>query len=339
MKYSFKNDYTELGYDSILTVLSQINREQLAGYGDDKYCVQARSRIKEMLNNANVDIHFVVGGTQANLLVISSILKPYESVIAVESSHICIHEAGAIESNGHKINVANSIDGKLTIQGIKQILDLHTDEHMVKPRMVFVSNLTEIGTVYTKNELKEISDFCKMNNLLLYLDGARLGVALTSEVNDLTLEELCSLVDVFYIGGTKNGAMLGEAIVIVNDKIKENFRYMMKQKGALTAKSGLIGIQFNELFKNDLYFKLAKNANRMAVKIAKSIERLGYKFLCPYMTNQIFPILPNDLIFKLQEKYDFYIWQRFDDDNSVIRLVTSWATNEEAVDEFISDLK
>jgi len=210
---------------------------------------------------------------------------------------------------------------------------------MVKPKLVFISNTTEVGTVYKKRELKAISNFCKQNDLLLYLDGARLGSALTSPKNDLTLTEISQLVDIFYIGGTKNGALLGEAIVIINERLKQDFRRHLKQKGALLAKGRVLGIQFLELFNGDLYFNLAKHANFMALKIAEAIKKEGYKFLTAPSSNQIFPILPNKLIEKLKKNYAFYVWNKIDEKNSAIRLVTSWATSEKVVNDFISELK
>ncbi len=210
---------------------------------------------------------------------------------------------------------------------------------MVKPAMVFISNSTELGTIYKKNELEELSTFCRQNNLILYLDGARLGVALSSKENDLSLQELAKLVDVFYVGGTKNGALIGEAIVIINDKLKQNFRFHLKQRGALLAKGRLLGIQFVELLKDDLYFDLAEHANLIASKLSKSIVELGYNFLTKPETNQIFPILPNSIIKKLSEKHGFYVWSKGKNNMSIIRLVTSWATKEEEINEFLNDLK
>jgi len=339
IKYSFKNDYSEGAHEQILNALSNTNLNQDEGYGEDKYCKEAISLICKKIQNPKADIHFVSGGTQANLIVISSILKPYESIIAATTGHIAVHEAGAIESTGHKINTVETKDGKLKAEHIKSVLDFHTDEHMVKPKAVFISNSTEIGSIYNKKELEDLSKFCRKNKLYLYLDGARLGSALTSEKNDLTISELAKLVDVFYIGGTKNGALLGEVIVILNDELKNNFRFYLKQKGALLAKGRILGIQFLELFKEDLFFDLAKHANKMAFKLANGIKKLNYAFLTEPASNQIFPILPNMLIEKLNQKYGFYVWSKIDDKNSAIRLVTSWATKMEFVDQFIEDLK
>ncbi|SET70659.1 L-threonine aldolase [Natronincola peptidivorans] len=337
--YSFKNDYSEGAHPSILEAMMETNLHQQEGYGEDAYSLEAIKIMREKLQSDQADIHFVAGGTQANLIVISSILKPYESVIAADTGHINVHETGAIEATGHKINVVHSKDGKLAPKDVESVLEFHTDEHMVKPRLVYISNSTEIGTIYKKKELEELSLFCKSNNLLLFLDGARLGSALTAEENDLSLPELAKLVDVFYIGGTKNGALLGEAIIITNDEAKKDFRFHLKQKGALLAKGRLLGIQFLTLFKKNLFFHSARHANEMAERLSEGIQSLGYKFLVQSTSNQIFPILPNDIIDQLSNKYGFYVWCKIDDKTSAIRLVTSWATKEETVNSFIKDLE
>ena len=336
---SFKNDYSEGAHQNILKALFDTNLYQQEGYGEDYYCMEAARIIKEKLYNPNAHIHFVSGGTQANLLVISSILKPYESVIAADTAHINVHETGAIEATGHKVNISRSKDGKLTPKAVKAIIDIHTDEHMVKPRLVYISNSTEIGTIYKKEELQELSCFCKANNLLLFLDGARLGSAMCAKDNDLSLKELSKLVDVFYIGGTKNGALLGEAIVINDDQINRNFRFNIKQRGAMLAKGRILGIQFLELFKDDLFFQLAEHANKMAYKLSENVEKLGYQLMIKSISNQVFLILSNNLIQQISHRYSFNIWSSIDDEHSVIRLVTSWATKEESVDRFIEDLK
>jgi len=337
-KTGFKDDYSEGAHPEILKRLSETNFIQTAGYGEDEFSEKARMFIKKHLKDKDTDIHFVSGGTQANLLVISSVLKPYQSVIAANTAHIEVHEAGAIEATGHKINTIDTFDGKLTPELIKKVLDKHTDEHMVMPKLVFISNSTETGTVYKKNELKALYDFCKKQNLLLYLDGARLGAALTSSKNDMSLADISAFTDVYYIGGTKNGALLGEAVVINNDSLKEDFRFNMKQKGALLAKGRLIGIQFYELFKDNLYFKSAEHANKAASKLTEAFKNAGYQFFSEPVTNQIFPILPNALIDKLHKKYDFYVWKKINKTHSVVRLVCSWATKVKDVDEFINDL-
>ncbi len=338
MKYNFKDDYSEGCHPSILEMLSTTNFEQQNGYGDDEYSQKAKQLIKKQINN-NADVHFVSGGTQANIIVISSALKPYESVIAASTGHIHTHEAGSIEATGHKINSVETHDGKIRTSDIQNILDEHVIiPHMVKPKMVYISNSTELGTIYKKQELEELSKFCKKNNLYLFLDGARLGSALTAKENNLTLSDLSELTDIFYIGGTKNGALLGEAIVINNDKLKEDFAFSLKQKGALMSKGRLLGIQFGTLFENNLFFELANHANLMASKIAEELKNNNYKFLIEPESNQLFPILPNRLIEKLSIKYEFHIWEKIDENYSAIRIVTSWATTESSMKQFTSDL-
>lgn len=337
--YSFKDDYSEGAHPRILSALVESNLEQMEGYGEDDYTREAIELIKQRIKRNDIDIHLLSGGTQTNLIVISAFLRPHEAVIAANTGHILVHETGAIEATGHKIISCEVSDGKLEPVHIKSVLDAHTDEHMVKPRLVYISNPTEIGSIYTKRELEQLSRFCKGNNLFLYIDGARLGSALCSEENDIELSDLSTLVDAFYIGGTKNGALMGEALVICRDSLKDDFRFYIKQKGGLLAKGRVLGIQFLELFRDDLYLDLAKHANRMVGLLKNEISLAGYTFLTHSPSNQIFPILPNWLIAKLQEKYSFYVWSKIDADHSAIRLVTSWATKEDAVIEFIEDMK
>jgi threonine aldolase len=231
-------------------------------------------------------------------------------------------------------------DGKLTPADIIPVLESHGNiPHQVMPKMVYISNSTELGTIYTLKELKELSDFCKEKHLYLFMDGARMGHALTSEINDLTLENVAALTDIFYLGGTKNGALIGEAIVINNQDLQQDFAFNIKQKGALLAKGRLLGIQFLELMKNDLYFDLASHANQQAMKIKHTMEERGVRFLSETYTNQIFPILSNDLIQKLSEKFEFYVWKKIDENFSAIRLITSWSTGDEPVNDFIEIIK
>jgi threonine aldolase len=337
--YSFKNDYSEGAHPRILNALLQSNMVQADGYSEDIYTQKAIELLKQKIKRSDVHIHILSGGTQTNLTVISAFLRPHEAAIAANTGHILVHETGAIESTGHKVISIEVTDGKLNPSHIKSALDAHTDEHMVKPKLVYISNSTEIGTVYTKSELLELSLFCRENNLLLYMDGARLGSALCSQGSDMDLSNLAELVDAFYIGGTKNGALLGEALVICWDSLNEDFRFHIKQKGGLLAKGRLLGIQFLELFRDDLYFDLAKHANTMADILKDGISKAGYPFLTYSPSNQVFPILPNSLIEKLQEKYLFHIWSKVDAKSSAIRLVTSWATEENAVLSFIEDMK
>lgn len=338
--YNFKNDYSEGAHPNILNKLIDTNFNQQLGYGEDEYSLQAKDLIKNKIQNPDASVYFVSGGTQTNLLVISSLLRIHEAVISATTGHIYVHETGAIEATGHRIITIDSNTGKLETSAIQNVLNTYSlRPHMVKPKMVYISNSTEIGSIYTKAELQELYSFCKSKELLLFMDGARLGHALTAEDNDLTIADIAKWTDVFYIGGTKNGALLGEAIVFNSATLATEFDYALKQKGALLAKGRLLGIQFLELFNNDLYFDLARHANKMAMKITKAIESKGYSFLTQSKTNQIFPILPKQLIEKLHEKYLFFEWKKIDEQSSAIRLITSWATDENKVDEFINDLK
>ena len=337
--YSFKNDYSEGAHPRILNALKESNFEQAEGYGEDGYTQKAVELLKQRIGRNDIDIHLLSGGTQTNLIAISAFLRPHEAVIAANTGHILVHETGAVEATGHKIISIEVEDGKLNYLHIKAALDSHTDEHMVKPKLVYISNPTEIGTIYNKAELEQISRICKENNLFLFMDGARLGSALCSEENNLELTDLGRLVDAFYIGGTKSGALIGEALVICRDQLKEDFRFHMKQKGALLAKGRLLGIQFVELFRDNLYFDLARHANLMAGLLKDAINKAGFKFLVNSPSNQLFPILPNQLITELQKNYSFVVWSKVDAANSAIRLVTSWATKKDAVLAFIEDLK
>lgn len=338
--YSFRNDYSEGAHPRILQKLLQTNTTQQAGYGEDEYSREAKDLLRGKMNNPGAGIYFVSGGTQANLIVIAALLRTHEAVISAQSGHIFVHETGAIESTGHRVIAVKTTDGKLSPLHIEQVLEEYAlRPHMVRPRMVYISNSTETGTIYTKTELAALSVLCRSRGLHLYMDGARLGHALTAADNDLTLADIAQLTDVFYIGGTKNGALLGEAIVFNTPDLATDFDYILKQKGALLAKGRLLGVQFLELFKDDLYFTLARHANTMAMKIVEAIKALGYSFLTTTTTNQIFPVLPQDVLKRLEEKYLFYVWQKMDDTYSAIRLITSWTTEETIVDEFIADLK
>lgn len=339
MKYSFKNDYSEGCHPLILENLVRYNLFQQNGYGLDEYSQKAAELIKNKAQAQNASIHFVSGGTQANLIIISSILRPHESVIAAETGHIFTNETGAIEATGHKVHGVTTEDGKLKPEHIEKILEEHTNiPHQVKQKLVYISNSTEVGTLYSKKELEALSTFCKAKNLYLFMDGARLAQAITSKENDLTLADVARLTDVFYLGGTKNGALLGEAIVITNPKLQEEFGFHLKQKGAMLAKGRLLGIQFLTLFENGLYWELGRHANVQAQSIKKAFQEIGCSFLSETYSNQIFPILENTFIQKLAEKYDFYIWKKIDDHHSAIRIITSWATEPETVEKFNKEI-
>lgn len=337
--YSFRNDYSEGAHPRILESLTKTNEIQTVGYGMDEYCESAKNLIKKQLEDDTPDIHFLVGGTSTNQIVISSILKPYQAVICADTGHINVHETGAIEATGHKVIGVPAVDGKLTIDAISKVLNEHNGEHMVQPKMVYISNSTEVGTVYLRQELQALHRFCRKNGLYLFLDGARLGSALRSSDNNMTLPDIAALTDVFYIGGTKNGALFGEAIVIMREELKQDFRYHIKQRGAMLAKGRLLGLQFAALFQDNLYFELADHANAMAAKLKNGIASLGYTFLNEGNTNQLFPVFPDTVVDKLQEEFGFEYERRMDESHSCIRLVTSWATKEEGVNLFLSALE
>ena len=338
MKHSFKNDYSELAHPQILEALSAVGGMQFEGYGLDEHSERAAELIREKIALSSADVHFISGGTHANLTVLSSALKPHEAVIAPKSGHISTHEAGAIEATGHKICAVDCIGGKLHFSDIEAVVEEHCDEHMVKPRLVYISQATETGMVYTKTELSEISNACHKNDLYLFVDGARLSTAINSHGSDLAYADIANVADIFYIGGTKNGALYGEAIVICNDALKTDFRYHLKQKGALLSKGAAIGVQFEALLKGELLDILAQHANAMSLKMADGIVKAGYKLLYPAQTNMIFPTFPPDVVNKLREQYEFYDWLK-KKDKTTVRLVTSWATPESVVDEFIMCLQ
>lgn len=338
MIYSFNNDYSEGAHPRILQAMMEANLVQNGGYSLDTHSDHAKELIKKELRRDDVDIHMIVGGTQTNLLAIACALRPHQAVVCAETGHINVHETGAIEATGHKVLGQITEDGKLTVAHIQKAIDLHTDEHMVQPKMVYISNSTEVGTQYTLAELEEISQYCRQQGLYLFLDGARMGAALTSRANDLTLADIARLVDLFYIGGTKNGALFGEALVICHPDLKPDFRYIIKQRGAMLAKGWLLGIQFEELFQNNLFYDMASHANEMAEQLRRGLIECGYSFHWNSTTNQLFPVLPNQVMNKLAEDFLFSEQAVIDENHTCIRLVTSWATRQEGVDAFLTAL-
>lgn len=337
--YSFNNDYSEGAHPRILAAMTENNLTQEPGYGLDAHSEHARALIREAIGRDDTDIHLIPGGTQTNLITIAAALRPWQAVICADTGHINVHETGAIEATGHKVLAVPSPDGKLTAAAISQVLNSHTDEHMVQPKMVYISNSTEVGTRYTKAELDTLSRFCRQHELLLFLDGARLGAALASHGNDLSLSDIARLTDVFYIGGTKNGALFGEALVICHPSLKPDFRFMIKQRGAMMAKGWLLGIQFEELFQNDLFFQVAEHACEMAELLHRGIAGCGFSFRWNFETNQLFPIFPNPVIAKLERDFIFSPQLAIDEEHTCIRLVTSWATRPEAVHAFVRALE
>ncbi len=339
----FECDYAEGMHPRILERLAETNMEQTPGYSEDLYCDRARELIQKVCGREDVDVHFLVGGTQTNMTVIASVLRPHQGVLCAESGHLNVHETGAIEATGHKVIVLPSEDGKITAEQIQEAYDSHWNdvnhEHIVQPGMVYISQPTENGTSYDKAELTAISKTCRACGLPLYIDGARLGYALAMEENDLTLEDITDLTDIYYIGGTKVGAMMGEAVVIVNPALKKDFRYFIKQRGGMLAKGRLLGIQFETLFEDGLYLQVSRHAVRLAMQIRSAFEAKGIKMLYDSKTNQQFPILPNDMIEKLAEKYAFSFWTKVGEDHAAVRFCTSWATKEENVEKLLADIE
>lgn len=338
--YSFRNDYSEGAHPKVLQALLDTNLEQTCGYGLDPRCLEAAELIRRLCRAPDADVHFLIGGTQTNFVTVDAFLHPYEAVIAASTGHVSVHETGAIEATGHKVCTVDAPDGKLTPALVEAVLAGHNgSEHMVLPRLVYVSDATEIGTIYTKAELTALRHCCDTHGLYLFLDGARLGSALTAEGNDVTLPDLAALTDAFYIGGTKNGALFGEALVISGSVPRSHFRWHMKQRGAILAKGRLLGLQFQTLLEDGLYFDLARHANQLALRLRDGVAALGYPFLTASPTNQQFPVLPNGVIDRLVSMgYEFETDHPVDDGRTCVRFVTSWATPESAVTEFLMDL-
>ena len=339
----FNCDYTEGAHPRILEKLMETNFEQTIGYGMDEHCKKAAGFIKAACKSENADVHFLVGGTQTNVTVIDAALRPYQGAVCAETGHINVHETGALEACGHKCITIPSSDGKIYEPEVRELLSTHYanggDEHMVQPKMVYISNPTEYGTIYSKEELKGLYDLCKEYGAYLFLDGARLGYGLMCKENDLTLADIAAYTDVFYIGGTKVGALFGEAVVITNNELKTDFRYNIKQHGGMLAKGRLLGIQFETLFEDGLYFDIAGHAMKMAEKIREKMVELGAEFTVASPTNQIFVSLPNAVIEELSKKYVLEPWGKVDDTHTAMRICTSWATKEENVDALLESLE
>ncbi|KAK0638584.1 putative threonine aldolase [Cercophora newfieldiana] len=326
-KYSFRDDYSDGAHPGILAALKKTNQSQQSGYGDDEYCDEARKIIRKLIGSDDASIYFTPGGTGANLLAIASHLRPHEAIIAAESGHIVGKECGCVEAIGHKILVEPADAGKLTPERIQSAVDKSSlFAYQTQAKMVYIANATELGTVYTRTELEAVAAICKKLNLLLLMDGARLGAAMASHKNDMTFADFFRLTDVFWIGGTKNGALLGEAIVIKDPIFGADFPYHMKQRGMLLAKGRILGIQFSTLLRNNLLLRLAKHANDAAAQISASLVQMGYKLWNETDSNQVFVIFPPTLVRKLEELFDFLVWENLDDGSQVVRLVTSWAT-------------
>lgn len=332
---SFESDYTEGAHERILNRLTETNLEQLSGYGADHYCESAKEKIREACACRDAEIYFLAGGTQANAIVIDSLTDRYEGVVSADTGHVNGHEAGAIEFTGHKVLAVKGHEGKLRAEDLNQymkhFLDDQNHDHMVFPGMVYISHPTEYGTLYALKELAAISEVCRKYSLPLYLDGARLGYGLMSRETDVTLPDIARYCDVFYIGGTKVGALCGEAVVFTRNAPK-HFMTIVKQRGALLAKGRLLGIQFDTLFTDDLYFSISRHAIDMAELLKKGFQEKGYTFYLESPTNQQFIILENSRMERLREQVSFSFWETYDENHTVVRFATSWATREEDIE-------
>lgn len=339
----FECDYHEGAHPKILEKLIETNFEQTMGYGVDAHCEKAKEYIKKAFSCPCADIHFLVGGTQTNTTVISSVLRPYQGVLCAATGHINVHETGAIEGTGHKVLALESDDGKITAEKVDEYIKDHFEdeaaEHMVQPGMVYISYPTEGGTLYTKSELNKLYKVCQKYSIPLFIDGARLGYGLAAKNTDIKPGDIAKFCDIFYIGGTKVGALFGEAVVITNDALKKDFRYFIKRQGGLLAKGRLLGLQFEELFRDGLYFEMSDHAINEAMKVRKCLEDCGVKVLFTSDTNQQFPIFENGILKELSEKYTFCYWKRVSENESAVRICTSWATKEENTQKLIEDIK
>ena len=339
----FNNDYSEGCHEKILEALAKSNLEQTPGYGEDDHCRRAAERIRQLCAREDLAVHFLVGGTQANLTVIDAGLRPHQGVLAAERAHIHVHETGAVEATGHKVLALPSLDGKITGAQVTAAVEEHwaspSFEHTVQPKMVYISNPTELGTLYSLAELEELSRVCREKGLYLFLDGARLGYGLEAKGYDVTLPDIARLCDVFYIGGTKVSALFGEAVVIGHPRLQEDFRYLVKLHGGMLAKGRLLGIQFETLMEDGLYFQLAARADALADRIREALSRAGFPLLVQGVTNQIFAVFPDRVLQELEKRYVFCPDRRIDGEHQSVRICTSWATRQEAVEELIRDIE
>lgn len=337
---SFVNDYSEGAHPRLLERLTETNFEQLAGYGSDSYCERAKEKIRAAIGCPEAEIFFLVGGTQTNQVVLDALLRPYDGVIAAASGHVNVHEAGAIEHGGHKVLALAHTEGKLSAGTVREYLQTFYADgnytHMVFPGAVYLSHPTEYGTLYTKAELTALHEVCAEYHIPLFLDGARLGYGLAADGTDVTLRDVAALTDVFYIGGTKVGALCGEAVVFPHGGMPANFLTIVKQHGALLAKGRLLGVQFDALFTNGLYLEISRNAIETADRIRRALVEKGYQLFCPNPTNQIFLVLENEQRERLEEHVALGFMEKFDDTHTVMRICTSWATRREDVDALIT---
>ena len=339
----FNNDYNEICHPAVMNKLAELASVQMPGYGMDECCAEAADMIRKACDAPDAAVHFLVGGTQTNMTVIAAALRPHQAVIAAETGHINVHETGAIEATGHKVITVPSADGKITPKQAEAIVEgqsLSMDaEHIAQPKLIYISNPTEYGTMYSLEELTALSELCKKWGLYLFVDGARMGYGLAAAGNDITLADYARLCDVFYIGGTKCGAMFGEAVVIPNAAIAEDFRYLMKQRGGMLAKGWLLGAQFKALFTNDLYMQISAHADALADRIRKTLKELGYELFLPGTTNQVFVTLPDAALAEIGKNFTFATWEKAGENHTTVRFCTSWATTEENVDALCDALK
>ena len=339
----FNSDYLEGAHPALMAKLNETNMVQTVGYGEDEYCAAARVKIQNACQAPEADVHFLVGGTQTNTTVIAAVLRPWQGVLCAVSGHINCHEAGAIESTGHKVITLPTTNGKITAQQVQEYVEWHRNdestEHIVQPGMVYISYPTEGGTLYSKAELTELYDVCRRYGLPLFIDGARLGYGVMADGADLTLPEIARLCDVFYIGGTKVGALFGEAAVFTKHNMPRYFSTIAKQHGALLAKGRLLGLQFDTLFTDDLYFRISKHAINMAMQIRDAFDARGLQFYLHSPTNLQFLIMENKAVRALQQKIAFHTWGKVDEEHSVARFATSWSTTQEDVDALIDAIK
>ncbi|NLF27129.1 MAG: aminotransferase class I/II-fold pyridoxal phosphate-dependent enzyme [Clostridiales bacterium] len=339
----FNCDYGEGAHPRILERLSRTNFTQTPGYGEDEFCREAADIIRGLCEAPGADVHFLTVGTQANLTVLSAALRPHQGVLSAETGHIAAHETGAVEATGHKVLALPHENGKISAEQIGETCRLHfaddAHEHIVMPGAVYVSNPTELGTIYARRELQALREVCDRWDMIMFVDGARLGYGLAAPGNDLTLPFLASVADAFTIGGTKVGALFGEAVVLANAALKRDFRYIIKQKGGMLAKGRLLGIQFSELLRDGLYFELSEHAVKLALRLKEALAGCGYPFLVDSPTNQQFPILPDALLSELGSRYTYSHQMRVDESRSAVRFCTSWATRPEDVDTLIEDIR
>ena len=338
----FINDYSEGAHPRVMQALQDTNLDTTPGYGKDPYCAAAADRLREVFACQDADVHFLVGGTQTNLVAAAAFLRPWEAMIALNTGHVSVHETGAIEATGHKVFAVPAVDGKITPAAIRRAVMEHrtgVEEHMVLPRMVYLSDSTELGSIYTRAELEAVRETCRELGLLLYLDGARIAAALTAEGNDLRPEDFPRLCDAFCVGGTKNALLFGEALIIVNDDLKPFVRNVIKQRGGMLAKGRLLGVQFEALFRDELWLETARHANREAQRLAAGLRKLGVEFYLDSPTNQIFPVFPAETVADLRRIFAFDLIARLDDGREVIRFCTSWATPPENVDFLLEAVK